>query len=107
MGLVDEGDDSGYMTYSLGWGNNFLRRWGTASDEEKERIRTIIITDSDEVRVQLPLSLQPPILKSLDPKSLKVSQSQRANPQCIMPQSPSVLNTATLQHTNVLVCWSR
>ncbi len=30
MGLVDEGDDRGYMTYSLGWGNNFLLRWGTA-----------------------------------------------------------------------------
>jgi hypothetical protein len=43
MGLGDEGDDNGCTTYSLGRDNRFLLHWGTTSDEEKERIRTIII----------------------------------------------------------------
>jgi hypothetical protein len=49
MGLVDEGDDNGSMIYTLGRGNRFLLRWGTSSDEEKERFREIIIADADEV----------------------------------------------------------
>ena len=53
------------------------------------------------------LPLQPPILKPLGPKSLKVCQSQRANPQCSMPQRPCVLDAVALQHTNTPVCWSR
>ena len=65
------------------------------------------IQDIKDAAFAVRLSLEPSNLKPLGPKCLKVSQSQRANPQCIMPQSPSVLNTATLQHTNVLVCWSR
>lgn len=51
MGLVDDGDDIGSTMYRVGGGIRFLPHWGKLSDEEKERFRAIIITDTEEVRV--------------------------------------------------------
>ena len=52
MRLVDEGDDDGSTIYSLGRANRFLR-WGTVSEEDKDRYRKIIHADAKEMCVRM------------------------------------------------------
>jgi hypothetical protein len=65
------------------------------------------IQDIKDEALAVRLPLQPPMLKPLGPKSLKVCQSQRVNPRCSIPQRPCVLDVVALQHTYTIVCWSR
>ena len=53
MGLVEEGDDNGSTIYILGRTDRFLLRWGTVSEEDKNRYRKIIHAVMMEVGVHI------------------------------------------------------